>query len=85
MFSIKNKTTKIVGIAGEVVLPGESIEVNDEIANGEVVKVLSGLGKLAVEKIAVKKKPDQAKADAEANAVTEKKAAEDTKKAAESK
>jgi len=45
---ITNKTTKIIGIAGESVLPNESIDIPDTVANSSVVQHLVKIGKITL-------------------------------------
>ncbi|MCI9508002.1 MAG: hypothetical protein HFF62_15810 [Oscillospiraceae bacterium] len=45
---ITNKTTKIIGIAGESILPNESADIPDSEANSSVVQHLAKIGKVVI-------------------------------------
>ena len=44
-----NKTTKIIGIGGVPLLPGEEIAVSEEVAASPMVQHFSTIGKIALE------------------------------------
>ena len=50
MATITNKTTKVIGIADQIVLPDESIAVDDAVVKTEAVQQLVKRGMLSVGK-----------------------------------
>lgn len=44
-----NKTTKIIGIGGVPLLPGEEITVSEDVAASPMVQHFSAIGKIALE------------------------------------
>ena len=77
---ITNKSGKIIGIGKELLLPGQTIEVEDAFDNNSTVKAFADMGFIAVEKEAVEKadtdtvktpKTKKAKVTAEAEEVKE--------------